>query len=96
MHLASLAYGIAIQSIGFTCPLTPLEKSLRTAGGGEAYEGGFIGHYIIPILYPGEFTPVAKIGLVAAVAVINVGLYVWVSAHFLKRGPGEEQRLLPH
>ncbi len=51
-HLASLAYGAAIQAIGFTCPLTPLEKTLRRAAGETVYEGGFIGHYISPVLYP--------------------------------------------
>ena len=71
-HLAALVYGAAIQAIGFTCPLTPLEKSLRRAAGETVYEGGFIGHYITPVLYPGELTISVKFVLVLAVVVANV------------------------
>ena len=77
-HLAVLAYGAAIQAIGFTCPLTPLEKSLRRAAGEAVYEGGFIGHYITPVLYPGQLTFNVKLVLVMAVAVANLAAYAWV------------------
>ena len=77
-QLAALAYGAAIQAVGFVCPLTPLEKSLRRAGGDVVYEGGFIGHYITPVLYPGELTMTVKLGLVIAVAAANVAAYTWV------------------
>ena len=79
-HLGTLVYGAAIQAIGFTCPLTPLEKSLRRAAGEAVYDGGFIGHYITPILYPGELTTLVKLGLVLSVAAVNVALYGWILA----------------
>ena len=81
-HLASLVYGAAIQAFGFTCPLTPLEKSLRRAAGETVYEGGFIGHYITPVLYPGELTITVKFVLVLAVVVANVAAYIWVFRQF--------------
>ena len=77
-QVAALAYGAAIQAVGFTCPLTPVEKSLRRAGGDAVYEGGFIGHYVTPVLYPGELTTTVKLGLVLAVAATNVAAYTWI------------------
>ena len=38
---------------GAICPLTPLENALRVAGGGAAYDEGFIEHYLLPLVYPG-------------------------------------------
>ena len=35
---------------GWICPLTPLEKKLLRAGGSDAYEGGFLSHYLGPLL----------------------------------------------
>jgi hypothetical protein len=32
--------------MGWTCPLTPLEKHLRELSGSRGYEGGFIEHYL--------------------------------------------------
>ena len=32
-HLAVVAYAIVIEAVRFTCPLTPLEKSLRASAG---------------------------------------------------------------
>ena len=35
------------------CPLTPLENEFGRRGGQAGYEGGFVEHYLVPILYPG-------------------------------------------
>ena len=34
-------------------PLTPLENRFRRLAGQTGYEGGFIEHYITPLIYPG-------------------------------------------
>jgi hypothetical protein len=65
------------------CPLTPLENSLREAGGGIAYEGGFIDHYIMPVLYPMDLTRDFQITLGTVIALINVLLY---TTAFTRRG----------
>lgn len=52
LHLPAAAWGVMIEFAGWICPLTPLEHALRARGGEMGYEGGFIDHYIIPILYP--------------------------------------------
>ena len=71
LHVPVVAWAAAIVSIGFTCPLTPLEKYLRERGGGDSYEGGFIDHYISDVIYPGEYTNYVR----AAVALTIVGGY---------------------
>lgn len=66
--------------VGFRCPLTPLEKWLRREAGSTGYDEGFVEHYIVPVLYPGEFTTTVKLVLAAVVAGANVLAYrvLWV------------------
>ncbi len=68
-------YGIVIELVGFRCPLTPLEKALRREAGSSGYDGGFVEHYIVPVLYPGEFTTGVKTLLAGIVLVANVVAY---------------------
>ena len=51
-HVPAAVWGVLIEFGGWICPLTPLENSLRSRGGQDRYEGDFIEHYIIPLLYP--------------------------------------------
>lgn len=76
-HVPAALYGAVISAVGFTCPLTPLEKSLRRRAGTAGYDGGFVEHYVVPVLYPGEFTPTVKLALTLLVVVVNVALYSW-------------------
>ncbi|MEJ7758075.1 MAG: DUF2784 domain-containing protein [Gemmatimonadaceae bacterium] len=52
VHVPAAVWGVLIEFAGWTCPLTPLENSFRARGGQAGYAGGFIDHYLIPILYP--------------------------------------------
>jgi len=56
LHVPAVVWGALIEFTGWICPLTPLENSLRLAGGGSAYSGGFIAHYILPVIYPEGLT----------------------------------------
>jgi uncharacterized protein DUF2784 len=95
VHLPIALYGAAIEFIGFVCPLTPLEKSLRQRGGAAGYEGGFIEHYITAALYPGALTREIQFLLGMAVLVINAVVYtVWLQRRRRGRG-GPGSRLLP-
>ena len=60
-HLAVVAWAAAIVSIGFTRPLTPLEKLLRQRAANVSYEGGFINHYLDGAVYPGRLTTLARL-----------------------------------
>ena len=70
LHLPALAWAVAIIAIGFTCPLTPLEKYFRRLGGEPVYPGGFVDHYIENVVYPQRLSPVLWV-LVAAASVLG-------------------------
>lgn len=60
------------------CPLTPLENSLREAAGQVGYDGGFIAHYLVPVIYPAGLTPQTQLVLGASVLLLNGLVYSWV------------------
>jgi hypothetical protein len=75
LHLPAAAWGALIEFGGWVCPLTPLEQSLRRSAGGEGYSGGFIEHYILPLLYPSGLTRNAQILLGFFVIAVNAAIY---------------------
>ena len=75
VHLPVVGWAALIEFAGWVCPLTPLENWLRMRGGAMGYHGGFVEHYIIPILYPGQLTRSVQIALGALVLLINAGIY---------------------
>jgi hypothetical protein len=78
IHLPAVLWGVAIEWTGGVCPLTPWENALRQRGGQEGYAGGFIEHYLIPILYPAGLTPRAQILLGVGALAANLGIYAVV------------------
>jgi hypothetical protein len=79
VHVPMALWGVMIEFVGFTCPLTPLEKAWRQAAGGAAYAGGFIEHYVTAALYPAGLTRPIQVVLGLLVLAINAGVYwtVW-------------------
>jgi uncharacterized protein DUF2784 len=75
LHLPCTVWGVLVQLKPFVCPLTPLEKHLRALGGLAPYRGGFIAHYIYPVLYPAGMTRGVQIALGLAVMVLNLAVY---------------------
>jgi hypothetical protein len=65
-----------LEFCGWICPLTPLETWLRRVGGASGYSGGFIEHYIVPIVYPAALTRGVQIALGILVCVINASIYM--------------------
>jgi hypothetical protein len=51
-HLVAVIWGLAIEFLSAPCPLSPLEQMLLQRAGEEAYGGGFIDHYLVPLIYP--------------------------------------------
>lgn len=87
VHIPVALYGAAIEFLGFVCPLTPLENSLRRAGGEAGYAGGFIDHYITAAIYPAGLTRAIQLWLGVAVLVLNGTVYFfWLRR--LRRAPG--------
>lgn len=78
VHVPVALYGAAIEFLGFICPLTPLEISLRERGGEAGYEGGFVEHYVTAALYPEGLTRDTQLVLGIGVLVINAIVYsIW-------------------
>src|SRR5574337_273160 len=55
IQLPCALWGALIEFAGWGCPLTPLENRFRQLGGQAGYAGGFIEHYLLPILYPAAY-----------------------------------------
>jgi hypothetical protein len=77
-HLPAAAWGALIEFTGWICPLTPWEVVLRRQAGQAGYTGGFVEHYILPVLYPEGLTTDAQMVLGFLVVAVNVGIYAFV------------------
>lgn len=75
LHLPAAAWAAWVEFTATICPLTPLENHLRRAAGAAGYEGGFVDHYLIPVLYPAGLTPGLQTLIGLVVVVVNVSIY---------------------
>jgi hypothetical protein len=75
LHIPAAIWGVLIEYAGWICPLTPLENSFRTRGGEAGYSGGFIEHYIQPVLYPAGLTRGTQITLGSLALLVNLTAY---------------------
>jgi hypothetical protein len=78
LHLPAVAWGVIVEFSGWLCPLTPLENWLRATGGGQGYEGNFLEHYLLALLYPDRLTRATQMVLGAIVIFLNVAIYGWL------------------
>ena len=79
IHLPAALWGFLIEVFGWICPLTPLEVRLRQLGGEAGYEGGFVEHYLLPVLYPSGLTREHQLILGALVVLVNLVVYgLWI------------------
>lgn len=78
LHLPALIWGALIEFKGWVCPLTPLENRFRRLSGQAGYEGGFIEHYLWPLIYPESLTTSTQHVLGALVLAINTLIYFWL------------------
>lgn len=75
VHVPVFLWGAMISFGGWICPLTPLENWLREKGGALGYEGGFIDHYLVPIIYPVGLTRPHQYLIGAFVLLLNLVIY---------------------
>ena len=52
IHLPFVVWGVVVNLANWTCPLTPLEKSLRAQADMAGYETSFVEHYTYVFLNP--------------------------------------------
>ncbi|MFG1695634.1 DUF2784 domain-containing protein [Nonomuraea sp. NPDC049309] len=76
IHLAVAAWGVMSVVTGVECPLTLVEDwSRRQAGQDGLPPSGFIDHYIEGVIYPEEYTNLARLG-VAVLVLFSYAGYV--------------------
>ena len=78
VHLPALAWGLAVEGLHLECPLTDWENRMRVAAGDAGYHGGFVEHYIWPLIYPAGLTPQIQWLLGAIVLLVNLAIYGYV------------------
>jgi len=86
LHVPTAVWGVLIEYKGWICPLTPLENSFRARGGGAGYSGGFIEHYIQPLLYPAGLTRGTQIVFGSLALLVNLTAYGVVIARRSRSG----------
>jgi hypothetical protein len=87
LHLPAALWGMAIMFGGWICPLTPLENRLRRMAGQSGLEGGFIEHYMLPLLYPSGLTRGVQVFLGLLALAVNLVIYIlWIRKYCSTQG----------
>lgn len=92
VHLPLALWGFLVEAAGWICPLTPLEQHLRHLAGLAPYQGGFLAHYLLPVLYPEGLSREVQWVLAAVVVGVNGVVYGWVLWRGRRRRRGEAER----
>lgn len=92
LHIPAALWGAAIELAGGICPLTPLEHWLRRQAGSTSYSGGFVEHYILPLLYPSALTRNIQLLLGLLVIVLNLTIYAYVFRNARQRNGNRSTR----
>ena len=75
LHLPAALWAAWVELSGTICPLTPVENELRAAAGQGGYGGGFVDHYVLPVLYPAGLTRETQAILGLGVLALNGVVY---------------------
>jgi hypothetical protein len=95
LHVPTVLWGLGIITVGYECPLTPLEKELRQRGGEEGYRSGFVDRYLEDVVYPDDYTP--HLRAVAAVLILLGWIGVVIrSQRSTRRTPSPSRHSEPH
>lgn len=92
VHLPAVLWGAYAELTATVCPLTPLENLLRRQAGESGYAGGFVEHYLVPLLYPAGLTPAHQRWIGLGAIAVNVAAYAWAWRCARRRrgvGPGD-------
>jgi len=78
IHLPAAAWGVLIEFFGWYCPLTRWENSCLREAGRAGYSGGFVSHYVFPLIYPAGLTRMHELVIGALVLAVHLAIYVKV------------------
>ena len=78
MHVPAVVWAVLLELYRLSCPLTPWEQQLRLAAGEGGYGGGFVAHYLLPLIYPAGLTHNVQLVLAGVVIAVNGIVYGWL------------------
>jgi len=78
LHIPVVVWGTLTEFLGLICPLTPLEIWLRQQAGGDPYNGDFVSHYVVPLIYPPGLTSEMQWLLGSGLVIVNLLIYAWL------------------
>lgn len=78
-HVPAVVWSAWVNAAGRTCPLTPLEQKLRRRASLQGYEGGFIAHYVAPLIYPAGMPRRLELTAAISISTWNVLVYAFVA-----------------
>jgi hypothetical protein len=85
VHVPAALWAAYAELTASICPLTPLENALRARAGVAGYRGGFVEHYLVPLIYPPGLEPSHQVWIGAFVVSINAVVYA-LAWHRHRRG----------
>ncbi len=88
LHVPAALWGMSIELLGWQCPLTPIEQYLRSLGG-PTFQGGFVEHYLLPLVYPPGLPRQVQIFFGLFVVIVNGGIYGWVALTHMRKKEAE-------
>jgi hypothetical protein len=95
VHLPVSLAILAVNSAGTPCPLTELELWLRAEAGDAAYEGGYLGHYVLSPMGLDVASPSAQAGIYTVAIVPNAVAFGLLAYQALRgRRPSPTHRVL--
>lgn len=78
LHLPAVAWAFYVELTGSLCPLTSVENSFRLSAGQSGYAGGFVEHYLLPLIYPAGLTRDIQLAMALMVLGVNLAVYAWL------------------
>ena len=85
VHLPVSLAILAVNRAGAPCPLTELELWLIANAGGTAYEGGYLGHYVLSPMGLDVASPAAQAGIYTVAVVPNALAFGVLAYRALRR-----------
>jgi hypothetical protein len=84
LQFPAAAWGFYVEISGRICPLTSIENHFREQAGQTAYQGDFIGHYLLATIYPEGLTREIQFVLAAFVLILNISVYAWLIRQWMR------------
>ena len=84
IHIPAFIWGSYIELTHSICPLTYLENWFLYKANLTTYSEGFIQNYLVPIIYPTNFTKDLQLYLGITLIIINIIIYGFIISKFKK------------